>query len=124
MKSTEPNDPMEVLTAVPVSLRRLLELTQMLREQLPPAMERLEDSTSILKQTAEDLSRATRSVSDLASQVRENINRWTARAEADLTRLTTAQQKTLTAYSRGVTVLLVSQAVLIAVTVLTLWLKR
>jgi CHASE3 domain sensor protein len=124
METTKQADPMETLTAVPVSLRRLTELTRMLREQLPPAMERLEDGTLTLKQTAEDLSQAGRALTALAAQVREEFARLGAKAEIDLTRLTAHQQKTLTAYSRGVTVLLVSQALLIVVTVLTLWLRR
>lgn len=124
METTKQGDPVETLTAVPVSLRRLTELTRMLREQLPPAMERLEDGTLSLKQTAGDLSQAGRALTALAAQVREEVARLATRAESDLKRLSANQQKTLTAYRRGVTVLLVSQALLIAVTVLTLWLRR
>lgn len=124
METNSPDDPVEVLTATPASIRRLNELTLILREQLPAAMDRLETDTTTLQRVSVELSEASKAMRGCATAMRDVFNHLIAQSQENLDRLASAHLRTLSAYSRGVTLLLVSQAVLTATTVLLLWIRR
>lgn len=124
MEPNIPNDPVELLTATPASIRRLNELTLILREQLPAAMDRLETDARAIQEATGQLSQVAAQAHITMTSMQETVRRLTARADASLTQLSEGHQKTLTRYSRAVTILLVSQAALIGATVLMLWIKR
>jgi len=96
----------------------------MLETEFPPALRRLEADLLSLTQLQEGLSQGPRAMNGLTDRVETRLIQVLAQAEARLERSSERHEKLLTAYSRGVTLLLLSQAVLIAVTVLMLWTRR
>jgi hypothetical protein len=95
----------------------------MLREQLPTALDRLETESVTLQQAATSRNQASNAVREATTPMQGTVKRLMAQSDADLNRLTNGYQKMMSRYGYRVSVLLVSQAILVAVTVLILWIR-
>ena len=117
-------DPLETLTAVPVSLRRLLEVSKILQRELPPALERLEADTVSLNEAVRALSRTLPSLNSWPEQAQAHLRAQAARSAAERKALLQETAAALQAHRQWGIGLLVAQAILLACTALLIWLRR